>query len=101
MIPGDLSRPGLGVDQVAAPARGQGSQLGQMASMALWRLVSAKPCRSRGRPLRPGRVQDRLGDLPQKRGGDLLNLTAAVKAVVLGRSKSAVAIFWSTSVPDC
>ena len=31
-------RPGLGVDQVAAPARGQGRRLARITSMALWRL---------------------------------------------------------------
>ena len=71
-VPGDFSRPGLGVDQVAAPAGGQRSQLGQDRIDGALGLdvgiVAVQP----GVPEAQGRVQDRLGDLAQKRGGDLL-----------------------------
>ena len=106
--PGDLSRPGLGVDQVAAPARGQRGQLRQD------RVDGALKAGLRGRQVGRGgegpgalqrqdvgvmAVQPRVPEAASKTAW--VTWTAAVKSVVLGRSKSAVAIFWSTSGPDC
>ena len=129
-VPSDLPRPGLGVDQVAAPARGQRRQLGQD------RVDGALEAGLRGRQVGGGgegpgalqrqdvgvvAVQPRVSLRPRAASktawvtwprsavaifwstsaGVVLRLTAAVKSVVLGRSKSAVAIFWCTSGPDC
>ena len=87
-VPDDLPRPGLGVDQVAAPARGQRGQLGQdRVDGALEAGLRTRQVGGGGEgpgalqrqdvgvvavqprvPEAQGRVQDRLGDLAQKRG---------------------------------
>ena len=90
-VPGDLSRPGRLIRLLPPPVVNAASWA-RIASMALWRLVSAA-VRSEevakgpgalerqdvgivavqpGVPQAQGRVQDRLGHLAQKRGGDLL-----------------------------